>query len=439
MRTYLEAAREIPVVAETDVVVCGGGPGGVAAAIAAARCGARVRLLELHGCLGGMWTSGLITWVIDSLHKPGIMAEIGARLDARGARYSRGRDYAYDVEAMKLILEQMCREAGVQVQMHTRLVAAAVEQGRMKLAITESPSGREAWAASVFVDATGNGDLAASAGCGYELGRDDAAGSKSEMQPMTLLVLLSGIDAREAAAFICYPDQDHKEAKRLLTAEIQAAGVEPSYHGQTLFHLGGDLFSLSGNHQYGFSPLSAADITRATMQARAEMHRIVDALRARGGVWRNLRLVATAEQIGIRDGRRIHGRYTVTRDDLLRGTTHPDAIARVTVGIDVHTPNPQLNKAYSPENRTRTLPYDIPLRACIARDVQGLLMAGRCVSGDFLAHASYRMTATAAALGQGAGVLAAVSALSGRAPHTVPWEDVRPAYERLLSEPVTTR
>ncbi|MFH1085577.1 MAG: FAD-dependent oxidoreductase, partial [Chloroflexota bacterium] len=409
------------------------------AAVAAARGGARVRLLELHGCLGGMWTSGLITWVIDSLHKPGIMAEIGARLDARGARYSRGRDYAYDAEAMKLLLEQMCLEAGVQVQMHTRVVAAAVERGRLRLAITESPSGREAWAAPVFIDATGNGDLAASAGCGYDLGRDDAAGPGGEMQPMSLLVLLSGLDAREIAAFISHPDQDHKEAKRLLTAEMQAAGVEPSYHGQTLFHLGGDLYSLSGNHQYGFSPLSAADITRATMQARAEMHRIVDALRARGGVWRNLRLVATAEQIGVRDGRRVRGRYTVTRDDLLAGASHADAVARVTVGIDVHTPDPQRNKTYSPENRTRTLPYDIPLRACIARDVEGLLMAGRCVSGDFLAHASYRMTATAAALGQGAGALAAVAALSGRAPHAVSWEDVRPAYERLIAEPLGAR
>jgi hypothetical protein len=162
------------------------------------------------------------------------------------------------------------------------------------------------------------------------------------------------------------------------------------------------------------------------------MHRIVDSLRAAGGVWRNLRLVATAEQIGIRDGRRIHGRYTVGRDDLLRGSTHPDAIARVTVGIDVHTPNPQNNKAYSPENRTRTLPYDLPLRACIARDVDGLLMAGRCVSGDFLAHASYRMTATAASLGQGVGALASLSAQSERLPHRVPWPEVRSQLDVLI-------
>jgi hypothetical protein len=321
----------------------------------------------------------------------------------------------------------------VVVQLHSRAVAAAAERGRLRLAITESPSGREAWGARVFIDATGNGDLAASAGCGYDLGRDDAAGPGGEMQPMTLLVLLTGIDPQEAQAYISHPDQDHKEAKRLLTQAIQAAGVEPSYHGQTLFHLGGDLYSLSGNHQYGGSPQSAADITRATMQARAEMHRIVDALRASGGVWRNLRLVATADQIGIRDGRRIHGRYTISRADLLAGATHPDAVAHVTVGIDVHTPDPQRNKAYSPENRTRTLPYDIPARACLARDVEGLLMAGRCVSGDFLAHASYRMTATAAALGQGAGALAAVAALSDRAPHAVPWDEVRPAYERLIS------
>jgi hypothetical protein len=102
------------------------------------------------------------------------------------------------------------------------------------------------------------------------------------------------------------------------------------------------------------------------------------------------------------------------------------------VGIDVHTPDPGQNKAYSPENRTRTKPYDIPLRACIAQDVDGLLMAGRCVSGDFLAHASYRMTATAASLGQGAGVLASLAAQTGRLPHQVPWDEVGPALERMI-------
>ena len=434
MKTYREQAREIPIVEESDVVICGAGPAGVAAATAAAHSGSSVRLLEMHGCLGGMWTSGLITWVIDANAKLGFVQEVAARLDARSARYSRGRDWAYDAEVMKLVLQEMCDEAGVRVQYHTRVVAASVQEGRARLALTESPSGREAWAGQVLVDATGNGDLCAQAGCGYDLGREGTG----ELQPMTLLVVLSGLDKQEAWDYISHPDEGHQEAKRQLTEAIQHAGVEPSYHGQTLFHLGGDLYSLSGNHQYGYSGLRAADQTRATIAARAEMHRIVDALRASGGMWRHLRLVASAEQIGIRDGRRIHGRYTVGRDDLLRGATHEDAIARVTVGIDVHTPDPGQNKAYSPENRTRTLPYDLPLRACIARDVDGLLMAGRCVSGDFMAHSSYRMTATAASLGQGAGVLAAVAAQSDRLPHEVPWREAKAKLNALIARQTVT-
>ncbi|MGA1194976.1 MAG: FAD-dependent oxidoreductase, partial [Candidatus Latescibacterota bacterium] len=128
MSTFYEAEREIPVVEETDVVVCGAGPAGVCAAIAAARTGAKTRLIELHGCLGGVWTAGALSWIIDSADKPGIMAEITDELERRGARATRvpnGKNYAYDVEAMKLLLEEMCLEAGVDVRLHTRVVAAA--------------------------------------------------------------------------------------------------------------------------------------------------------------------------------------------------------------------------------------------------------------------------------------------------------------------------
>ena len=118
MSTFSESERDIPIVEETDVVVCGAGPAGVCAAIASARTGAKTRLIELHGCLGGVWTAGALSWIIDSADKPGIMAEITGELERRGARAPRvpnGKNYAYDVEAMKLLLEEMCLEAGVDV------------------------------------------------------------------------------------------------------------------------------------------------------------------------------------------------------------------------------------------------------------------------------------------------------------------------------------
>ena len=119
MSTFLESQRDIPIVEDTDVVVCGAGPAGVCAAIAAARLGAKTRLIEVHGCLGGVWTAGALSWIIDSAGKPGIMEEITAELERRGARASRGpggKNYAYDVEAMKLLLEEMCVEAGVDIR-----------------------------------------------------------------------------------------------------------------------------------------------------------------------------------------------------------------------------------------------------------------------------------------------------------------------------------
>ena len=402
------------------------------AAIAAARAGASTRLLELQGCLGGIWTAGLVSWVIDSQNKPGIMQEIAARLDAQGARQGRGRDYAYDPEIMKLVLEELCLEAGVRVQLHSRVVASAKDEwGRALLAITESASGREAWAAKVFVDATGNGDLAESLGCGYDLGREGS----QETQPMSLLCLVAGPDPQSVREFVCWPDVGHKEAKARLLGEMARAGVVPSYAAPTLMHLGSRLYVLSSNHEYGRSGMDAADITEATFRARSELHRLVGELRNLGGVWRDLLLVATGSHIGIREGRRIHGLYTVDRDDLIRGAQHDDAVCRVTVGIDVHSTDPSATRSFSAEKRIRTKPYDIPLRALISRDVRGLLLAGRCISGDFLAHASYRMTATAATTGQAAGTLAALAAARDELPEQVSREMVRDALGHRAAAP----
>jgi hypothetical protein len=178
-----------------------------------------------------------------------------------------------------------------------------------------------------------------------------------------------------------------------------------------LFRVRDDLFALMTNHEYGFRGIDARDVTRATLHARKEIHDLINGLRSLGGVWENLRLVATGAQIGVREGRRIRGLYTVTRDDLREGRTHPDAVCRVTFGIDVHSTDPSKEKGIE-KSGFRAKPYDIPLRSLIARDVQGLLMAGRCISGDFIAHSSYRVTGNAVAMGEAAGDAAARAALA---------------------------
>lgn len=427
MKTHLESAREVPIVEEADVVVCGGGPAGVAAAMAAARGGARTRLLELHGCLGGIWTAGLLSWIIDARGKRGFIQELYAELERRGMASGRAahdpkdvetfRDFSCDAEALKLVLEEFCQQAGVRVRLLSRVVAAGVKEGRLDVAVTESNSGREAWRARVFVDATGNGDLAARAGCGFDYGREGTG----ECQPCSLIAVLGGVRFEEIRPFV--GGGWTKDSKKNLLAEMQRAGVEPSYHDPVIFRVHDNLFIMMSNHEYKVSGLNADDVTRATLHARAEVHAQAEALRKLGGPWKDLRLVATGAQIGMRESRRVHGLYRVNVDDLVKGARHEDAVCRVTFNIDVHSPNPDQSKGYD-HGAKRAQPYDIPFRALVAKDVKGLMTAGRCISGDFLAHSSYRVTGNAVALGEAAGTGAALAALSGRLPQEVPWAEI---------------
>ena len=136
----------------------------------------------------------------------------------------------------------------------------------------------------------------------------------------------------------------------------------------------------------------------------------------------------------MREGRRIHGRYEITGQDLLCGARFEDAVCRVTMGIDVHSTDPGKTRVVEAKPH-RSQPYDIPLRALIARDVDGLLMAGRCISGDFIAHSSYRVTGNAVAMGQAAGICAALAARSGALPQDVAWMDIKQGLDRVNGEP----
>ena len=424
---FNEPSLTPPLVNDADVIVCGAGPAGISAAITAARSGARTRLFEVHGCLGGVWTSGLLTYVFD-FDKPGLTRELVKKLDERDARHNLnpGR-FTYEPEAMKLLIEEMCLKAGVKIQLHTR-VAAAYRQGRrLTTIITESKSGREAWTAPVFIDATGDGDLGAQAGCSWDVGQ----GKECPCQPMTMNALAVVKDSNALAKFISFNSSDdftgpggHLTCVEAFRGELQRAGVETSYGQPTIFHVRDNLVMLMLNHEYGVSAYDSAKITEATLRSRAEIHRVVRALRALGGVWENLQVAATAEQIGVRDGRRILGRYTVNKEDLIQGARHPDAVCRATFGVDIHAESPEINRAKPISHSTfKFTPYDIPLRALIAQDVDGLMMAGRCISGDYLAHASYRVTGNAVAMGEAAGAVASLAAKSGRLPHEVQWSE----------------
>ncbi len=397
---------ETGIVGKYDVIVCGGGPAGISAALSAARAGAKTMLIETHGCLGGIWTAGALCWIIDHENKGGVMREILRRLNEMDPNASNPNrsESSYDVESMKFLLESMALEAGVRIRLHTRVVAAVVnEKNRLTEIVTESKSGREAWAADMFVDATGDGDVAAYAGCRFQVGHPE----RGESQPMSLMALLTGIDPQAVRDFHSRNTSAERQgSKSNLLKLLVKIGHAPSYSAPTLFCVHDNLFALMANHEYGVSAMDADDITNATIQARAEIYSMVGALRNSGGAWKNVALVATAEQIGIREGRRILGKYTVSSEDLEIGKKHDDAICSATFCVDIHSTNPDRGKGYDNENRT-VQPYQIPLRAAQPLDVDGLLLAGRCISGDFFAHASYRVTGNAVEMGEGVGRYAA--------------------------------
>ena len=252
------------------MIVCGAGPAGVAAALGAARHGAKTLLIETHGCLGSVWTAGALSWILDSGNKTGIMLELWHGLEGRGGRglTSKGKGTnAYDVEVMKLLLEELCATAGVEVRLHTRVCAALkTSAGRVEHVITESKSGREAWRGKIFVDCTGDGDLAAQAGCGFDLGHPET----KLTQPMSLMALVAGLVPGEIVEYYHSEEtaSNWNATKDKLRTEMERGGHSPSYAKPTLFHIHDDLFALMTNHEYEVFGTSAADITRATLHAR---------------------------------------------------------------------------------------------------------------------------------------------------------------------------
>lgn len=419
-----EQARGIPVKGTFDVIVAGSGPSGVSAALRAAECGAETLLIEQNGCLGGMWTAGLLGWMIDHDKTESrllirLKTELRKRCSAAGSPPCSG-SFAFEPECMKLLLEELCEEAGVHLRLYTTVAGTILrEGGAIDCVLTESKSGREAWRAKLFLDATGDGDLGALSGASFDAGSPE----EGRFQPMSMLAVLTGIRLPEILRYVngCTP---RAEAVGNLHDLLAANGAEPSYHDASLFFLSDELFLLMANHEYRVSGCDADDLTRSAIAARREIHSQIAALRRSGPEWRHLTVACTAERIGVREGRRIRGLYSVSLADLLEGRRQPDAICHVRAGIDVHALNPSFSNGFA-DHKYKSKPYDIPLRSLISADVPNLILTGRCISGDFYAHASYRVTGNMVPLGEAAGVLAALSARENRPPARIPYEQLR--------------
>ncbi len=410
-----------------DVVVCGGGSAGFAAAVTAARAGASTVLIEASGALGGIWTQAFLSGASDWRRKTALMREFETCWEQVAGRPVErdpwGETYPWVAESffsspeyLKVVMERMVAAAGVKLRLYTQLCGVRMQAGVRGIEAVEtvSKSGREMWPAAVFVDATGDGDLGALAGCGFALGREE----NGQTQPMSMAGLVTGLREED----VLLPGSD--SPRRRVADELAAAGCELSVTGPGLTRFGPGLFKLNVHHAYGMVGLDAEDLTRATVEGRAETAAAVLALRSRGGIWKDIELAATAPSVGVRDGRRLRGLYQVTCEDLIAGRRHEDAVCRVTFPVDVHSTDPAMHKGFSNEG-VAMQPYDIPLRALIAADVDNLAMAGRCISGDFIAHASYRVVGNCMATGAAAGAVCARAAADGVPPASVPFAAIQ--------------
>lgn len=393
-----------------DVVVCGGGPSGVAAALSCARRGADVLLIEQGGCLGGFWTRGLLTWLIDTFGKGELMDELMETLvrEADGKKFPEMPRFTADTEKTKLVLEKLCMNAGVNVLYHTFVSGAVVKDRKINAVLTESKSGRICYSGKIFIDATGDGDLSYFAGADFDIGNED-----KKTQPLSLIAHVGGVDLDKIEP---YDNRytPNKAAKAAILADMKEAGVAPSYKAPLIAVLSEKYrtFGFMANHEYT-SGLDATSLTEATMHARTEIHTIVDALREGGGMWKDLHVVNTADMIGVREGRRIRGLYRLTADDVNQGRCFEDGICTVGFMTDVH----DLSKDDGGKERKKYgqdhPPYQIPMRSLVSADIKNLLMAGRCISGDFVAHSSYRVAGPAFRTGEVSGLIAAYCVKNG--------------------------
>lgn len=420
--TVSEAPRETPVVADVEVLVVGGGPAGVGAALAAAREGAKTLLIERHGMLGGMWTAGLVNPFFEFHKKGWLVAELIARLTEEGAWRPHPSRSTFDAEVMVRLLETMLTEAGVEFWYHCPMADTLVADGQVRGVIIESKAGREAVLAAVTVDCTGDGDVAARAGVPYELGRP----SDGLMQPMTLMFEIEGLGgyAQTAGAMTTYDQMAQAIEAHHLGVALPFGRVPFTPAIITLPRAGSAM--VQATHVYRLNGLDPRAVTQGIVAARRQACDLVAVMRHMPGL-EGVRLLRTAPTLGIRETRRVQGQYRLSMEDLTAGRRFDDAVTFCAFGVDIHEPAPEAGVPSGHSAPMRA--YEIPYRCLLPRAVEGLLVAGRCISGSHEAHASYRVTGTCLALGQAAGLAAAWAAQAGTSPTQLPGEQLRQQLE----------
>ena len=386
---------------EYDVIAVGGGPAGTAAAVAAARQGARTLVVERLGYLGGMATAGMVVPHFEA-DRCGVSLEIIERLAAIGGWGARDWEVSYDPELWKLVSEQLVQEAGAEILYHTSLAGVDGrgpegngEIGRIRLL---TKGGEVPARASVYIDSTGDGDLAGAARVPFEKGRP----SDGKMQPMTLMFRMDNV---------AFDQSDENQLYESIREASQRTGAsyEPPYDRPWVIRLPqrGHVVSMF-THVYDVDGTSSWDLTRAEIEGRRQAFEAWQFLKKNVPGFEEAGLVCTAPHIGVRETRRFVGDYVLTGRDVQQCTRFDDVVAQSRFPIDIHEP-----AAGVQTNIVVDRAYEIPYRCLLPSGCANLLLSGRNISGSHEAFASYRVKGVAMALGQAAGTAAGMAVEGG--------------------------
>lgn len=418
----IDFSRRVPVRHQVDVFVAGGGPAGIAASLAAAREGRKVFLAERHSCLGGMGTAGMVPVFMrftDGVNflAGGIGLEVAERL-AAASGFPLRDGLPIKAEVLKRLYDAMLAEAGVDFAFETLLIGVEKEGAeRVSHAVLAAKSGIFAVKAKLFVDATGDGDLAAWAGAPFEKGDKDGG-----LMPGTLCSLWANVD---------WPSVRKSglgNESRLEAAFKDKVFTIEDRHLPGMWQVGDDIGGGNIGHTFGVDSTDERSVTRALIWGRKSLLEYERYYKEYLKGYERMTLVATGSLLGIRESRRILGDYVLNLDDFKKRAVFPDEIGRYCYPVDIHASRPDeaSYKRFAEEFRTlrykRGESYGIPYRVLVPGRLANVLVAGRCVSCDRYIQGSIRVMPGCFITGQAAGMAAAIAAERGSDTRGVPVE-----------------
>jgi len=441
-----EPARDVPVIAQTGVLVVGGGTAGAVAAIAAARSGVETLLVESSGALGGSATNGLVTPMMSvgiegSPLCSGISDEINLRLSEMGyGGMDKGHASFFDPEMLKFVLEEMAVESGVRLLYYTSFVGAVVQEGAVRGVVVENKAGRGAILARCAIDCTGDGDVCVRAGVSFESGHPDTGRN----QPISVRYMMVGIDIGRFVAFLKTLDPNYACSLPFLhTAMVWNKGwalsplFRKAYEAGELtwedglywqvFGVPGQEDALAFNCPEVFDRVDGTnpeDLTHAQVYAKRSMLRLLGFYRADMPGFEKAYISQVAPMVGVRETRRIHCAYRLSDEDVLLRRKFEDHVARSNYPIDIHGLD-LVNRDLDGNVADPEPWYEIPYRCLVVKGVDRLLVAGRCISSSFAAQATLRIQPTVRALGEAAGIAAALCVREGVSPSAIDGAAVR--------------